>query len=51
MKEITLAEFIEGYEQGYITDVVAIKDKVYGKDPRGMADSEKQFEVVFAVIP
>jgi len=47
MKELTKAKFLEGYELGYITDVVSIGPRVYGKDPRGMADKPKRFEVVF----
>jgi len=47
MKQITKAEFIEGYELGYIRDVVAIGNRVYGKDPRGMGDKPKEYEVVY----
>jgi len=47
MKQITKAEFLEGYELGYITDVVSIQNRVYGKDPRGMADTGKAYEVVY----
>ena len=51
MRQITVAEFLDGYEQGYITDVVAIGTRVYGKDPRGMADSDKMYDVVWAEVP
>lgn len=51
MEEITIAEFVDGYEKGYITDVIAIGNKVYGKDPRGMADEPEPFKVVWATIP
>lgn len=51
MKQLTKAEFLEGYELGYITDIITIGNKVYGKDPRGMAEEEKQFQVVWADIP
>lgn len=51
MKQITIAEFLAGYEEGYITDVVAVGNKIYGKDPRGMADSVKTYDVVWATIP
>jgi len=50
MKKLTKAEFLEGYELGYITDVVSIGTRVYGKDPRGMADSEKMYEVVYCEV-
>lgn len=51
MEELTIANFIQGYEDGYITDVIVVKDKIYGKDPRGMAEQSKRYKVVFAVIP
>lgn len=50
MKQLTKAEFLEGYELGYITDIVSIGNRVYGKDPRGMADKEKRFEVVYVEL-
>lgn len=51
MKKLSKLEFLEGYEEGYITDVVAIGNRVYGKDPRGMAESDKRFEVVYIDLP
>lgn len=51
MEEITLAEFIDGYEKGYIIDIVTVKNKLYGKDPRGMAHSGKAYKIVWANIP
>ena len=50
MKRLTVQEFLEGYELGYIRDVVSIANRVYGKDPRGMANKEKRFEVVYCDI-
>ena len=50
MKQITKAEFLEGYEQGYITDIVSIGNRVYGKDPRNMADTDKIYEVVYCEL-
>lgn len=50
MKEITLNQFLNGYEQGYITDLVAIGTRVYGKDPRGMADTDKIFDIVWTEV-
>lgn len=47
MKQITKLEFLEGYEQGFIVDVVAIQNRVYGKDPRGMFEEPKMYEVVY----
>lgn len=51
MKKLTIQELLEGYELGYITDIVTIRNRVYGKDPRGMAEEEKSFQVVWAEIP
>lgn len=54
MREINLNDFIEGVEQGYITDVVFIGNninRVYGKDPRGQADNPQKYELVWATVP
>lgn len=51
MEQISLAEFIDGYAEGYIVDVVVVKDRIYGKDPRGMADEDARYKVVWAEIP
>jgi len=50
MEKITISEFLSGYEEGYITDIVSIKDKVYGKDPRGQAHKTKRYKIVWSVI-
>lgn len=50
MKELTKAEFLQGYEKGYISDIVSIGNKVYGKDPRGMVGTGKRFEVVWCSV-
>lgn len=34
MQELSIQTFISGYEDGSITDVVVIKDKIYGKQLR-----------------
>ena len=49
MKQLTKTKFLEGYEKGYITDVIAVGSKIYGKDPRGQAKT-KLFEVVWCNI-
>ena len=51
MEQITIAKFLEGYEEGYITDIVSVKDKVYGKDPRGQANKPKPYKIVWVAIP
>lgn len=50
MRKITLAEFVDGYEKGYITDIVFVKNKIYGKDPRGMADKPEVYAVVWSDV-
>lgn len=51
MEEITIQQFLEGYAQGYITDIVAVGNRVYGKDPRGQAYKQATFKIVWATIP
>jgi hypothetical protein len=52
---ITLAKFIQGVEDGLITEVFSVtvgtEKRVYGKSPEGCADSVKQFNLVYAVVP
>jgi len=50
MKKLTKAEFLEGYELGYISDIASIGNRVYGKDPRGMGNSTKVYQVVFCEL-
>jgi len=51
VRQITVAEFIDGYEKGLISDIVVVKDKIYGKSVKGMATSDASFETVWALIP
>lgn len=51
MQHVDILDFLAGYEDGYISDVVFIKDKVYGKDPRGMSESGRTYKVVWADVP
>lgn len=46
MKQISLAKFLEGYEKGCISDVVFLKDKIYGKDSRALGS----YDIVWAVV-
>lgn len=52
--EITVQNFIEGVEQGYITEcftvAVAGEQRVYGKTPEGQADNPRGFILVYAVV-
>jgi len=50
MRQITKQEFLSGYEEGYITEVVAIGTRVYGRDPRGQGETEKGYEVVYTDV-
>ena len=52
---ITLAKFIQGVEDGMITDVFSVtvgaEKRVYGKSPEGCAFTSKRFNLVYAVVP
>jgi hypothetical protein len=52
---ITLAKFIQGVEDGMISDVfpvtVGTEKRVYGKSPEGCANTPKRFNLVYAVVP
>jgi len=50
MKQITKQEFLQGYSDGYISDIVSIGNRVYGKDPRGMAHKPALYEVVYCEV-
>lgn len=50
MRQITKTEFLSGYEQGYITDIIIVGNTLYGKDPRGMANTGKTYDIVWATI-
>ena len=50
MREITLSEFMDSYEKGFLTEVVYIKDKVYARSMKGK-DSITLYEIVYAVVP
>jgi len=57
VKTINLQEFLDGYENGTITDIISIKNAVYGKDssissrPKTFEEREKIFETVRADLP
>lgn len=52
---ITIAKFIQGVEDGLISEVFGItvgaEKRVYGKSPEGCAYTSKQFKLVYAVVP
>jgi hypothetical protein len=52
---ITLAKFIQGVEDGLITEVFSVtvntEKRVYGKSPEGCAATLKRFNLVYAVLP
>ena len=51
-RQIQPLEFLDGVEQGYISDVFAIGRRVYGKDPRGKADHPtERYDVAWADVP
>ena len=47
VETITKSEFLQGYEEGFIIDVVTVGNYIYGKDPRGM---NTKYKVVRAAI-
>lgn len=51
MREIPLAEFIDGYEKNLINDVCYIDGKVYGRSVKGQADNPQGYEVVWSSVP
>lgn len=50
MREITKQEFLEGYEQGLITEVVSVGNRVYGRNVKGQGDNLQGYEVVYANV-
>lgn len=52
---ITLSEFIEDVENGFILDIFSItvsnEKRIYGKTKKGQAFTGKQFIIVYAVVP
>lgn len=52
---ITLSKFIEGVENGLITEFFSItvnsEKRIYGKTPEGQANNPKRFIIVYAVVP
>lgn len=51
-RQITPNEFLDGVEQGYITEVFAVGRRIYGKDPRGKATNPtERYDVVWSDIP
>lgn len=52
---ITLAKFIDGVESGMISGVFSVtvgsEKRIYGKSPEGCANTSKQFNLVYAVVP
>lgn len=53
MRQITLQEFLEGYEAGLITEVVCIdsQKRIYGRSVKGMVDRSEPYEIVWAQLP
>lgn len=51
MREISIQEFIEDYAEALISDVVVVKNRIYGRSVKGQADNPDRYEVVWAAIP
>ena len=50
MRQITLSEFQRLYEDGYVSEIVTLKDRIFGRSIKGQADNPKRHEVVFAIL-
>jgi hypothetical protein len=52
--QLTLAEFLDGYMEGNITEcvsvIVATKQRVYGRDPRGMESTAYLYKIVWCEV-
>ena len=51
MRLITITQFLDMYENGQLTEVVFVKDKVYARSTLGQADNPAGYEIVYAVVP
>lgn len=48
---ITKVEFLQGYEKGYVNEVVLIDNYLYGRDNRGnKAELKQEFTVVRCAV-
>lgn len=50
VEETTLEDFLDAWAKGYISDVIFIRNEVYGKDVRGMADKPDLYKIVKAMV-
>lgn len=50
MRQITKAEMLDLYEEGMLSEVVNVKDKVIARSVKGQGDNPNGYEVVFANI-
>jgi len=54
LREIPLAEFIEGVEKGLISNTTFVgntTNRIYGKSVKGMAAATVPYELVWAKVP
>lgn len=51
MKQITVQEFVQAWRDGYISDIVVLRDRVYGRSVKGQAGTPRGHEIVYADIP
>lgn len=48
MRQISKAEFLDLYEQGYLSEYVNAGDRVLAKNVDGQGGTEQGFEIVWA---
>lgn len=51
MRLITIAEFLSLYENGFLSEVVTVKNNVYARNVKGQAGNPRRSEIVFAEVP
>lgn len=54
MREIPISEFIDGYEEGLITEVVFVGNNInrlYGRSVKGQGNNPKGYEIVWSKVP
>lgn len=51
MKELTIQKWLELYEEGLLSNVICVKDKIYGRTSYQQAKKPERYIVVWASVP
>lgn len=51
LKDISLEDFLSEYEEGYVFEVVVVRNRIIGKSVKHLDDQTNRYEVVWAVLP